>query len=223
MAVTLNASTTVGFAMSSDTSGAISFQKNGTTTAGIDASSNFQFNSGYGSSATAYGCRAWVNFNGTAKTGTYSRTLTTVTVTITGHGLTTGMVANLSFTSGTATSGSYTVTVTGANTFTVTDTASGSTSGNVTMNLYIRASGNVSSVTDGGVGVYTVNLTTTMPDVNYTVVGTVGNLASPDSNTWSLKIDGTMTTSAVPLKTTYSSASATNVADYVVVCVSIFR
>jgi len=25
----------------------------------------FQFNSGYGSSAAAYGCRAWVNFNGT--------------------------------------------------------------------------------------------------------------------------------------------------------------
>jgi hypothetical protein len=24
-----------------------------------------QFNSGYGSAATAYGCRAWVNFNGT--------------------------------------------------------------------------------------------------------------------------------------------------------------
>ena len=27
--------------------------------------SNFQFNSGYGSVATAFGCRAWVNFNGT--------------------------------------------------------------------------------------------------------------------------------------------------------------
>jgi len=31
----------------------------------IDTSGNFQFNSGYGSVATAYGCRAWVNFNGT--------------------------------------------------------------------------------------------------------------------------------------------------------------
>jgi hypothetical protein len=30
----------------------------------FDASGNFQFNSGYGSVATAYGCRAWVNFNG---------------------------------------------------------------------------------------------------------------------------------------------------------------
>ena len=32
----------------------------------IDSSGNLQFNSGYGSVATAYGCRAWVNFNGTS-------------------------------------------------------------------------------------------------------------------------------------------------------------
>jgi hypothetical protein len=31
----------------------------------VDTSGNLQFNSGYGSVATAYGCRAWVNFNGT--------------------------------------------------------------------------------------------------------------------------------------------------------------
>jgi hypothetical protein len=31
----------------------------------FDSAGNFQFNSGYGSVATAYGCRAWVNFNGT--------------------------------------------------------------------------------------------------------------------------------------------------------------
>jgi hypothetical protein len=30
----------------------------------IDSSGNFQMNSGYGSVATAYGCRAWVNFSG---------------------------------------------------------------------------------------------------------------------------------------------------------------
>ena len=35
------------------------------TQARIDPSGNFQFNSGYGSASTAYGCRAWVNFNGT--------------------------------------------------------------------------------------------------------------------------------------------------------------
>ena len=31
----------------------------------ITSAGNLQFNSGYGSVATAYGCRAWVNFNGT--------------------------------------------------------------------------------------------------------------------------------------------------------------
>jgi hypothetical protein len=34
-----------------------------------DASGNFQFNSGYGSVATAYGCRAWVNFDGSTGSG----------------------------------------------------------------------------------------------------------------------------------------------------------
>jgi hypothetical protein len=38
---------------------------NGSERARIDTNGNFQFNSGYGSVATAYGCRAWVNFNGT--------------------------------------------------------------------------------------------------------------------------------------------------------------
>jgi hypothetical protein len=38
---------------------------NGTT---LDSSGNWKFNSGYGSVATAYGCRAWANFNGTNAT-----------------------------------------------------------------------------------------------------------------------------------------------------------
>lgn len=33
----------------------------------------------------------------------------------------------------------------------------------------IRASGNVSSITDNGVGVYTVNFTSAMPDTNYSI------------------------------------------------------
>jgi len=35
----------------------------------IDTNGDFKFNSGYGSAATAYGCRAWVNWNGTGTTG----------------------------------------------------------------------------------------------------------------------------------------------------------
>ncbi len=55
-----------------------------------------------------------------------------MTVTLTSHGLATGDHVTLDFTTGTATDGAYTVTVTDANTFTVTDIASGATSGNVT-------------------------------------------------------------------------------------------
>ena len=35
----------------------------GTTQGEFDQSGNFKFNSGFGSAATAYGCRAWANFN----------------------------------------------------------------------------------------------------------------------------------------------------------------
>lgn len=45
---------------------------------------------------------------------------------------------------------------------------------NGTGTVAIRASGNVSSITDNGTGIYAVNFTTTLPDTNYCVVGTVG-------------------------------------------------
>jgi len=41
------------------------FQTNSAERMRIDSSGNLKFNSGYGSVATAYGCRAWVSFNGT--------------------------------------------------------------------------------------------------------------------------------------------------------------
>jgi hypothetical protein len=104
MTVTINASTSSGLVQTADTSGALDLQTNGTTALGFDTSGVLSFNSGYGSAAKAYGCRAWVNFNGT------------------------GTVA-------------------------------------------IRASGNVSSITDNGTGLYTVNFTTAMPDTNYSVAG----------------------------------------------------
>ena len=40
----------------------------------------------------------------------------------------------------------------------------------------IRASGNVSSITDNGVGDYTINFTTAMPDSNYAVSYTAGQV-----------------------------------------------
>ena len=41
---------------------------------------------------------------------------------------------------------------------------------NGTGTVAIRASGNVSSITDNGTGIYTVNFTTAMPDANYSNV-----------------------------------------------------
>jgi len=80
MAVTINASTTTGLVQSADLSGSLNIQSNGTTVLGVTStgasvtgtqsvSGDLSFNSGYGSSAVAYGCRAWVNFNGTTNTG----------------------------------------------------------------------------------------------------------------------------------------------------------
>lgn len=106
----------------------IAFAEGGTEVMRLDSSANLQFNSGYGSVATAYGCRAWVNFNGT------------------------GTVA-------------------------------------------IRASGNVTSITDNGVGDYTVNFTTAMPDENYASCCTGGSQA------------GVSTTSAFATSVAKGSAS----------------
>jgi hypothetical protein len=60
--------------------------------------------------------------------GTYGRSGTTVTVTKTGHGLSSGDTIGISFTPNTgvnATSGNYEITVTDANTFTITDINTG--------------------------------------------------------------------------------------------------
>jgi hypothetical protein len=105
-AITTTGDTNTGiFFSAADT---IDFAVGGVATGQFDSSGNFKFNSGYGSVATAYGCRAWVNFNGT---GTPD----------------------------------------------------------------IRASGNVSSITDNGTGDYTVNFTTAMPDANYSALADMGD------------------------------------------------
>jgi hypothetical protein len=69
MATIINADTSDGLKLTSDTSGQIDFQSAGSTKATIDTSGNLKFDSGFGSVGTAYGCRAWVNFNGTGTVG----------------------------------------------------------------------------------------------------------------------------------------------------------
>jgi len=78
--------------------------------------------------------------NNVFSTGTYSQTGTTMTVTLTAHGLVTGDRVWLSCTTGDGNSDLYSVTVTDANTFTVTSVTSGSATGTVTMytNIYVE-------------------------------------------------------------------------------------
>lgn len=99
-AITIDASQAVVMPGNLTVSGALNAGALTNTTGSF--SGNLSFNSGYGSAAIAYGCRAWVNFNGT------------------------GTVA-------------------------------------------IRASGNVTSITDEATGNYTINFTNAMPDINYCV------------------------------------------------------
>jgi hypothetical protein len=113
---------------------------------------NLAFNSGYGSVATAYGCRAWVNFNGT------------------------GTVA-------------------------------------------IRASGNVSSITDNGTGDYTINFTTAMPNANYAPICTAGDTTGSDPSVLQVSTSTAQTTTAVRVR----SLSFSSYGDKPVCTVAIFR
>ena len=66
-AITTTGDTNTGiFFSAADT---IDFAEGGVACGQFDSSANFKFNSGYGSVATAFGCRAWVNFDGTTNTG----------------------------------------------------------------------------------------------------------------------------------------------------------
>ena len=88
---------------------------------------------------------------------------------------------------------------------------------NGTGTVAIRASYNVSSITDHGTGDYTVNFTTAMPDANYSVVATGTGESSTDNN---LKINHNTapTSSAVSVVQVGTSYS-----DPTYACVSVFR
>ena len=146
-----------------ETSGSLSVQAAGniniraggsTETARFDSSGNFLFNSGYGSVATAYGCRSWVNFNGT---GTVS----------------------------------------------------------------IRASGNVSSITDNGTGDYTVNFSTAMTDANYAGVSGMTNDGSTGTN--NPRVAEMVNTSSSAMRMLCMDSASGTAGDMNSVYVAIFR
>ena len=88
---------------------------------------------------------------------------------------------------------------------------------NGTGTVAIRASGNVSSITDNGVGDYTVNLTTAMPDANYAALVTGG---IPNGNTVSVNESITTARTALLFRMFAIQAAAT---DLSVLNVAFFR
>jgi hypothetical protein len=122
----------------------------------LSVTGNLSFNSGYGSVATAYGCRAWINFNGT------------------------GTIA-------------------------------------------IRGSGNVSSITDNGTGNYAINLTTAMPDTNYTVCSSTSQDNTNNTyNTFTTQLRTDSSTSSVGILSGYNPAGP-QALDCLIVSVAVFR
>jgi hypothetical protein len=77
----------------------------------------------------------------------------------------------------------------------------------------------VSSITDGGVGIYTVNFTTAMPDANYSVPASAKNT---DSSSAQIRVVGTysLTTTSVSINTVNQVPSFE---DSVFVHIAIFR
>ena len=206
------------------TAGTTVFTQNTTESMRLDSSGNLLFNSGYGSAATAYGCRAWVCFNGGANTnltGTYSQSGTTVTVTATAHGHLVGERVNVDITSGTGVDGGYVITtVANANTFTYTAGTSLTTSGNVTLTRNtIRGDGNVDVIADYGAGDYGVFLTTAMPDLTFATIASAGNGDGTNGYT-SSDFGNVRTTRSVRVSTL--NAAGTQI-DLAYVSVAIFR
>ena len=90
--------------------------------------------------------KAWVNFSLENLSGTYSQSGTTVTVTITNHGMVAGQKFYITISSGTAVSGQYTIATASTNSFTYTAGTSLSTSGNCVRAMVIFSSYNITSI-----------------------------------------------------------------------------
>jgi hypothetical protein len=78
---------------------------------------------------------------------------------------------------------------------------------NGTGTVAIRASANVSSITDNGVGDYTMNFTTALADANYAAAGFAGDAAFSIAVTTSSWGTYTQTTSAFRFKVSYGSTT----------------
>jgi hypothetical protein len=131
-------------------------------------------------SAPSYSARAMVSFDAessAAVTGTYIQSGTTVTVTLTSHGLVAGNRIYVNITSGAGVDGTYTITsVADANTFTYTAGTSLTAAGTVELpRRTILTALNVNSVSYVATGRFIVNFLIPMPDANYILTGNSGS------------------------------------------------
>ena len=86
----------------------------------------------------------------------------------------------------------------------------------------IRASGNVSSITDNGVGDYTINFTTAMPDANYSFSGFCNFTASAaPAGILSFGNNFSMSAGSLRVKAANTTTGGTQDAQYITV--SVFR
>jgi hypothetical protein len=142
---------TITIGASGDT---VTIPSGATTTLTDGIAGDLKFNSGFGSIATAYGCRAWVNFDGT---GTPA----------------------------------------------------------------IRESGNVTSITDNGTGLYGVNLTNALTDTNYAIIVNSGISGSSGDSGRTFATGNVVTTSLCAINTKNSNTGTLE--DYGLNCVALFR
>jgi hypothetical protein len=93
---------------------------------------------------------------------------------------------------------------------------------NGTGTVAIRASFNVSSITDNGTGDYTVNFTNALPDANYAVVASGATTATPTTTQrWSPAV-GTLATSSVKILTPADGSTGAGLGDFALVNVAVF-
>jgi hypothetical protein len=93
---------------------------------------------------------------------------------------------------------------------------------NGTGTVAIRASNNVSSITDNGTGSYTVNFTTALSDSNYAINCTSGFVTGIDTRViFNINSANFITTSNFSVYAAITTTGATVDPDYC--CVSVFR
>jgi hypothetical protein len=94
---------------------------------------------------------------------------------------------------------------------------------NGTGTVAIRASGNVTSITDNGTGDYTVNFTAAMPDANYATIGTCELGSGGGAQDVYVSPISAPTTAAVRINVGAGTAGAATYYDSIRVNIAIFR